>query len=235
LRRAATDIGLCALWLLAWASPVLAGASLIGPRPVDSEPEVRGLDVGFWVSSSHPTGNAGDGLDRSFKAGGTLTWMRAKTLGLGLALDYCRWRSTSAGAALDEVFSAIGGSEIHGTTITTSGLRGTMRVVQSVPTEGRIVPWLQVGFGLCRLNRKIVFPVAQLQNAGWQVSGSGGRTLSIEPMFLGGLGLDVKANESMKIGLDATGELIYVKDSADPITAVTIGGHVLFGHWWVGR
>jgi hypothetical protein len=35
----------------------------------------------------------------------------------------------------------------------------------------------------------------------------------------------------MRMGVDVMGEIILVQDASDPITAITIGGHVLFGKW----
>lgn len=230
-----TRIALRVLLLLACPGSAFATASIIGPAPERVRLSVRAFEVGFWASGSNPTGSSRAGIDPSYKAGASLTWMRTPSAGIGLALDYCRWRSPATGEAFDRLFTAFSQSPIRGTEATLSGLRATMFVKQEVPIPGPVVPWLRVGAGACRTNSKLVFPAAQLQNAGWTVSSSGTRTVSYDPMLVGGVGFDVRATGSMKLGLDLTYEVIYAKDTNDPVTALMFGGHVLFGYWSPGR
>lgn len=228
-----SSAALCAtLVLVSTAGLAHAGASIVGPRPVvESRERVSGLNVGFWASNSQPTSKSRDVFDASYKAGGTVTWMRTRSTGFGIGLDYCRWRSSAAGAELDNFFSAFSGTEIRGTEATLSGLRGTLRVTQLLMPDAAISPWVQLGAGICRSKSKIVFPVAQLQYSGWQVSGAGFRTLTYQPILMAGLGIDLRTNAHSRIGFDLIGEMIQVEDEPDPVMALTFGGHVLFGRW----
>jgi len=231
MRHRNRSLALLFLALLVLPRGAHATASLIGPaHDPGTEAKRSGLDVGFRASGAHATGKSGEGVDPSYQAGASLVWRRTRTVGIGVALDYCRWRWPSAGLELDRIFSALSQSPIHGTAFTLSGLRGTVFVKQMFLPEAVVVPWLQAGGGLCRSNSKFVLPAAQLQNAGWEVSDSGTRSISYDPMLAGGVGLDVKLTPSMRIGFDLQGEVVYLKDAPDPFTAVTVGGHLLFGN-----
>lgn len=218
--------------LLASVSQAVAGASLWEPRPAHTGVlTASGLNVGFWASSSQPTGGPSGLLDNSSKTGLSLTWMRSRTIGVGVGMDYCRWRYPDGGVVFDRIFSGFGGTPIHGTQATISGLRATVRGMTTPLPDAFVVPWVQFGGGICRLNRKLVFPVSALVNSGWQVTASGTRNISYSPIVVGGLGFDVQTNEFTRVGFDVMGEVLYIQDEKDPITALSIGGHVLFGRW----
>jgi hypothetical protein len=219
------------LVLISTADRAFAGASIVEPAPPRTPGGPTGLNFGFWASSSQPSGDSRGVLDRSFKAGGALTWMRSRTIGVGLGVDHCRWRSPAAGAALDDFFSAFSGTEIRGTEVTMSSIRGTVRGTQWLFPDALVSPWVQFGAGVCRLDRKIVFPVEQLRYSGWQLSNSGTKNISYQPILVGGLGFDLRPTGSTRVGFDVMGEIIYLSDEPDPVTAITLGGHVLFGRW----
>lgn len=227
---------LCVALLLAFGpGRASAGASILEARtPVPRVP-LTGVNFGFWASSSQPAGSSREVFDPSFKGGVSLTWMRGRSTGYGVAIDHCRWRSPATGAAFDERFSAISGTEIRGTEATMSGTRATFRYTEWLMPEASISPWVQAGAGFCRLGRKLVFPVDPLVNSGWRVSTSGTKRTSYQPILTGGFGIDLKTTTSMRIGFDLMGELIFIADEdgpfTDPVTAVTIGGHVFFGRW----
>lgn len=221
-----------ALLLLAPPGRAVAGASILEPKPLGERRPITGVHFGFWASSSQPGSYATSALDPGIKGGMALTWIRGRSAGFGVAVDYCRWRSAAAGADLDELFSAFSGTEIRGTEVTMSGLRGTMRFTESLETRAPVAPWVQIGGGICRLRRKTVVPVQQLIDSGWEVKGSGGTTVSYEPILLGGVGLDLKVSPSTRVGFDVMGEMLFIGGETDElVTSFTIGGHVLFGRW----
>jgi hypothetical protein len=231
----AAFIALCLALLCSTPGRVLAGASVLEPAPTGLKEPVTGLHFGFWASSSQPAGDSRDLYDRSFKGGLALTWIRGRSAGFGAAVDYSRWRSPSTGAEWDRLFSIFSDTEIRGTEVTASAVRASFRYTQWLVTGAPIAPWVQAGAGICRLNRKTVFPIDQLVNSGWQVSSRGGIDISYQPFLVGGVGFDLVTNPSMRVGFHVLGETILVMSKDDtkdePILALMLGGHVLFGRW----
>ena len=220
---------------LATPEQAVAGASILEPAPTGPRAPLTGMNFGFWASSSQPIGKSRDFFDRSFKGGVALTWIQGRSSGVGVTVDYTRWRSTVGGAEWDRLFSIFSGTEIRGTEVTASGVRASFRFTQWLAAEAPISPWVQAGVGLCRLNRKTVFPVDQLINSGWQVNARGAIDTSYQPFLVGGVGFDLVTLPNMRVGFDVMGEVILLMNKDDvedePITALTIGGHVLFGRW----
>ena len=209
------------------ASPTLAGLSVVGPPPVSVPPV--GFEFGPWISSSAPTGAAGDVFSRSINAGVTATEMQTPMFGVGVDLAYSRWPSPAAGANFDDLFSALGSAPVSGTKVTMTSFQVGGHVKVSPLPGRRVAPWAQAGVGVSRANRKIEFPVDQLRAAGWQVQDATSDEITYQPLFETGMGLDLRTGEGMRIGIDASYQWLMLSHESDPFTAFRVGGHVLFG------
>ena len=218
------------LVIAALAGDAMAGASILEPAPARrSRAGPSGFDFGIWASSSQPVGDSRDVLDRTIRAGATWTWTRSPGTGTGFCIDYCRWPSPAVGAAFDRLFSIF--TEVHGTEVTISAVRATGFGRLAPLPDAPLSPWIQFGAGVSRTKSKIVYQVAQMQDAGWTVHSAGSVAISYDPMIVTGLGLDLRTTAGTKIGVDVMWESILPRGSSDPVTSVTVGGHVLFGRW----
>ena len=227
MRNAACRLGLT-VCLAAASAPgsAQAGASIVEPVVARAGP--RDYEVGTWAALSAPTGRAGELADRGFKLGLTVTDVSSDWVGVGLDLSYSEWPCTGAGAALDQFFSAFGGA-VHGTEVWMTGIQAGIHF-KVVPLPGApIAPWVWADAGVSRTNQHIEVPVDQLQAAGWQVSNASPEKVSYAPVFAGGVGVELGASSTMRIGLDARYEWLYLEGASDPFTTISVGAHVLFG------
>jgi hypothetical protein len=209
------------------ATSAFAGVRVVGPAPA-SEPRA-GLEYGPWISASEPTRTAGDVFDRGISAGMTVTEMQTPMIGVGADIAYVRYPSPIVGASWDALFSSVGSAPVSGTKFTMTSLQLSGHFKVSPLPGHRVEPWLQAGMGVSRANRKLEVPVVQLQAAGWQAYQATSNDITYQPLFETRVGLDFKTSEGMKIGVHASYQWQLFSNETSPFTALSIGGHVLFG------
>lgn len=209
------------------ATPAFAGVRVVGPAPV-SGPRA-GFEYGPWISASAPTSTAGDVFDRGINAGVTVTEMQTPMIGVGADVAYLRYPSPTVGASWDALFSSFGSAPVSGTEFTMTSLQLSGHFKVSPLPGRRVEPWVQAAMGVSRANRKLEVPVVQLQAAGWQVYKATSNEITYQPLFETRAGLDFKTSEGMKIGVHASYEWLLFSNETSAFTALSIGGHVLFG------
>ncbi len=177
-----------------------------------------GLELGPQLALSVPTGSAGDTYAPGVGGGLTATFMHNPVAGVGLDLGYHHWPGASdAEAEFDAWLSRLSGRTITGTkwSLGTFEVAGYGRVV--APVRGPVVPWLRAGVAYYYLRHHLELMGQAADDTDWQFG------------YIGGVGFDVRATATMKLGLDATYRyLMWEDDAGQRSTAYTIGAHLLF-------
>jgi opacity protein-like surface antigen len=189
-----------------------------------------GVDFGPRFAISVPTGDAGISMSPGLNAGVTATFMGDGLTGFSMDVAYHRWPgSSSANAAIDDLFSRLGGSTITGSKLTFSAIQFTGQLRVAPRVSGAVAPWIQVGAGIYRTNAHLDLPWDQLRAAGWTVVESGnGDSISHEFGYLGTLGIDFKVSANMKFGLDASYHHVLWGGELDPdLNVFTVGARLL--------
>lgn len=228
MRRIA--LGICLVLALLPAS-ARAGASIVEPIQPDTREKVRGIELGPWIAIASPTALAGDWYDTGFRAGVTATLRQTRTVGSGLDLGYIGHSSAREGAQLDDLFSALSQTPIHGTKVALTGLEAIVHV-RVVPLPDRsIVPWVQVGAGACRVNRRVELPADQLRLAGWQVMNANSSAITFEPVAASTLGLEFGDWAGPRLVLEVSHEWLFISEESHPFTSLSFGAHLALRHW----
>lgn len=92
------------------AGSARAGARVVEPDTGRVRTGVHGFEVGPWMAIAVPTNAASKTFDDGFRAGVTTTFLQTHATGVGLDVSHVGFSSTRAGAALDELFSALTGT-----------------------------------------------------------------------------------------------------------------------------
>jgi hypothetical protein len=190
--------------------------------------QARGLEYGPRIARSIPTQDSREALTPAMYYGATATFMQTPRAGAGFDLGYQRWPgSPNVDQELDAFFSLITGAPISGSKTTVSVFQATAHGKFFALEQGPILPWLKIGVGLDRVNRKLELPVGALQAAG-------ARFLKYDPnhveqemaVELGG-GIDLPITSQTKLSLDASYHFAFLKDEPFQLTALTLGVSLL--------
>src|SRR5262249_7101512 len=125
-------------------------------------------------------------------------------------------------------FSWITGAQISGSNTSVSAFEATVHGKFWALEKGGILPWIQVGIGLHRLNSKLELPIAALQAAGASLSEYDPDNISHQLGAVFGAGVDLPITPQTKLSLDASYHFIFLKEGEpNQLTAIAIGVSLL--------
>jgi len=177
-----------------------------------------GFELGPQLALSVPTGSAGDTYAPGVGGGLTATFMHNSFAGVGVDLAYHHWPGASdAEAEFDAWLSRLIGRPITGTKWRLGAFEVAGYVKAVAPVRGPVVPWLRAGVAYYYLRNRLELMGRAADDTDWEFG------------YVGGVGFDVRATGTMKLGLDATCRyLMWEDDAGQRFTAYTIGAHLLF-------